>query len=375
MFKLIRDLIYWCCGYFTSGYSSLIQQQEQGTSQIFQPTADYVMNSNPSFQQVKPPRQTFQQQVETVMMNEFERRQRQDVAGKFIFLSKAKRSPMKFLQSPYSDYSPYNRDMTSRSSIVALLCSRLARESCTGCVLSRHSFAMAIFLRVLDKVPIFEKEPSTVFFPFSDYSFHQHPSLAPDVRAIISHKEVVRIEMDCSRGDLYRYTVQYSFIMASRFKVNDSWLSQLTNGGLRVSEPTFALYSSDSRVPQHIIVSDKGKLWRVIGEKRISITKHPVKTWEDCEFRCARFSYDQNIVVVHINRHLVFINLETFETIVQIVGSDVTFHPRLPIFWTPASWNSNTRKEYPSRLWLINLSWTGAKPVAWGQNDLGRRLL
>jgi hypothetical protein len=328
---------------------------------------------NPCQQEVEAT-PSFQQQFEARASLSIIRRQRIKAASAFN-LKVEDQKPPKLSLSLYEDYKPINVMRTNHTSIVALLCKRLSKESCALNMRRGHDLPSKIFARVLAFVPKIEKEPSTVFFSFSDYRFHQHPSLAPDVRAIISHKEVVRIEMDCSRGDLYRCTVQDSFIMASRFEVNDSWLSQLINGGLRVSEPTFALYSSDSRVPQHIIVNDKGKLWRVNGEKRISITKHPVETWKDCEFRCARFSYDQNRVVVHINRHLVFINLETFETTVQIVGSDVTFHPRLPIFWTPASWNSNTRKEYPSRLWLINLSWTGAKPVAWGQNDLGRRLL
>ena len=233
--------------------------------------------------------------------------------------------------------------------------------------------ATAIFLRVLDSVPKIEKEPSTVFFSFLGHRFHHHPSLAPDVRAIISRMEVFSID-HCS-AEVLRSTVKTSFIMASRYEVDDSWLRQITNGGIRVSEPTFALYSSDSRVPQHIIVNCQGKLWRVIGEKRISITKHPVDSWRGCEFRGAGFSYVKDCAVVNINRHLVFINLVTFETNVQIVGSDVTFHPRFPIFWTPASIDYTTRKEYQSRLWLINLEWTKAQPVAWGQNDLSRRPL
>jgi hypothetical protein len=322
------------------------------------------------------PTSTFQQQFETLASLPMIRNLRIMAAIPFC-LELMKCPTMGLSLSPYMNFFPSNEERTSSSSIVALLCMRLAQEPYAKSMRSVPKRASKIFDRVLAKVHMIEKEPLTVFFSFSkDRVVVPHPSLAPDVRAIMSHRGMCRKDTESESVDYHLSEFRYVFKMCARFKVEDSWLCEnIPNAERRGTEATLALYSSDSEVPFDIFVIDKGKLWHVNGDKRKSITQHPVESWKGSRFSYVRFSYVQPCVAVIIDQHLVFINLVTRTTTIQIVGRDVTFHPHFPIFWTPASWNSNTRKEYPSRLWLINPSWTGAKPVAWGQNDLDRRLL
>ena len=81
------------------------------------------------------------------------------------------------------------------------------------------------------------------------------------------------------------------------------------------------------------------------------------------------FSITEPVFAVTIDNEILFINYETHQVIIQTVGKNVIFHPRLPLFWTPASIEHNTQKKILSCLWLINTSFTQAIPIAYGVND------
>lgn len=99
------------------------------------------------------------------------------------------------------------------------------------------------------------------------------------------------------------------------------------------------------------------------------ITKKSRESWENCSFGLMHFSITEPVFAVTINNDILFINYETHQVIIQTVGKKVIFHPRLPLFWTPASIEHNTQKKILSCLWLINTSFTQAIPIAYGVND------
>ena len=99
------------------------------------------------------------------------------------------------------------------------------------------------------------------------------------------------------------------------------------------------------------------------------ITKKSRESWENCCFGLMHFSITEPVFAVTINNDILFINYETHQVIIQTVGKNVIFHPRLPLFWTPASIEHKTQKKNLSCLWLINRSFTEAIPIAYGVND------
>jgi len=104
-------------------------------------------------------------------------------------------------------------------------------------------------------------------------------------------------------------------------------------------------------------------------ERRKYITGKSRESWENCSFGLMHFSITEPVFAVTINNDILFINYETHQVIIQTVGKNVIFHPRLPLFWTPASIEHNTQKIILSCLWLINTSFTQAIPIAYGVND------
>ena len=255
-------------------------------------------------------------------------------------------SQPKISLSPYSDYSPDNKRRTSHSSLTALVCRRLAQAPCGGNVVGLKRSTLTIFARVLALEPKIEKKPSSVFFQYDKILAQPNLSVAPDVRAII-------------RSGLH-------ISLHTRYACDPSWLSKVIPEKKWVDRATLSLYHEDSVVPFAVYQNESGKLWYVADSSLREITQDPVLSWRTSCFGKLQFSYQGPILAVMLDKHMIFLNFENHTATCQIVGSNVTFHSRLPFFWTPAS------KNYPSRLFLINPSWDNARTIAYGQQDRGK---
>jgi hypothetical protein len=290
--------------------------------------------------------QSFKQQVEKVAVTPIVRELRRKSACNFFPFIYVILSQPKISLSPYSDYSPDNMRRTSHSSLTALVCRRLAQAPCGGNVVGLKKGTLTIFARVLALEPNIEKKPSSVFFQYDKILAQPNLSVAPDVRAIIRSG--------------------YHISLHTRYACDPSWLSKVIPEKKWVDRVTLSLYHEDSVVPFAVYQNENGKLWHVADSSLREITQNPVLSWRTSCFGKLQFSYQGPILAVMLDKHMIFLNYENHTTTCQIVGSNVTFHSRLPFFWTPAS------KNYPSRLFLINRSWDKAYTIAYGQQDHGK---
>jgi hypothetical protein len=324
-------------------------QQVKVSSQPFQEeieASDKRYQSLQRFQQNVQAFQRFKQQVETVAVTPIVRKLRCKSACNFFPFGYLILSQPKLSLSPYSDYSPDNKRRTSHSSLTALVCRRLAQEPCGGNVVGLKRGTLTIFAHVLALVPKIEKKPSSVFFQYDKILAHQNLSVAPDVRAIIREG--------------------WHISWHTRYECDPSWLSKVIPEKKWVDCTTLSLYHEDSVVPFAVYQNENGKLWHVADSSLREITQNPVLSWRISCFGKLQFSYQEPILAVMLDKHMIFLNFENHTATCQIVGSNVTFHSRLPFFWTPAS------KNYPSRLFLINRSWNKAYAIAYGQQDRGK---
>ena len=332
------------------------QTSQQAVEELEKEPSQISQQETNGFEKISlKPAPTFQQQIEALVVIPITRELCMLAARKFIPCHRTEYPRQKFSLSlsPYCDYSPPNRDRTVQGSMNALLCARLAQPSNNGSFIVWHRMAFVTLTRVLTRVPKIEKEPSSVFFPYSKNRFLSSTSVAPDVWAII--------------------TSGHYFSLRARYPDNHACLPNILdiNTPPFVARPTLSLYTPNSNAPFAVYQLYNGHLWNATSSILTAITHRSVVSWKTSCFDNTRFSNQKSTIVVRIDHHMVFINFQTSEVTCQLVGNDVVFHPRLPIFWTPASVNFN--KKYPSRLWLINPSWTEAKPVAWGQEDLEKR--
>jgi hypothetical protein len=291
----------------------------------------------------------FQHQVEAIAVDTFAKKRCVAMVRRLLpsYHSRVVKQPMSLIAgSPYSDYSPSIRGRLVRSSMMVVLCVRLGQVPYP----SEPSRMFTILNRVFS-IRNFQKEPQSVFF--RNYNPLQ---ISFGVWAEIHRGEIVCLD---ARDDFHG--------LGNKLNTKRSLLEN----------STLSVCNSHSDAPLAVYQLLAGCVVRMHGEKSTTnLTGRPFEAWNRSSFGNLRFSNMTSnqgpMFAVMIGERMVFINFETHTATVQKVGSRVTFHPRLPIFWTPASIDERTKKEFPSRLWLIDPSWTRANPVAWGQSDIGK---
>jgi hypothetical protein len=237
---------------------------------------------------------------------------------------------------------------------------KIKLKTCKGSILKKTNFMITIpklykFIKIqvnpfeINPVIIFnDKNGKDIVFEVTHRGFtpvskkiiqydYIHPTLF--VRAIISSG---KIHKRCGRNMMY-----------------DSKISLFDKD----SKNFITYYLDDGRVSYEYYCNyERYKKRKYITEKSESC--------ENCSFGMMHFSITEPVFAVTINNgDILFINYETHQVVIQNVGKNVIFHPRLPLFWTPASIEYYPQKKILSRLWLINTSFTQAIPIAYGVND------
>ena len=232
---------------------------------------------------------------------------------------------------------------------------KIKLKTCKGSILKKTNFMITIpklykFINI--KVNPFEINPVIIF----------NDKNGKDIVFEVTHRGFTSVS---------KKIIQYDYIHPTLFVRATIFSGKIHNIGRNmIHDSKISLFDKDSKNFITYYLDDGWLSYAHCGilfQKSKYITSR--ESWENCSFGTMHFSITDPVFVVTINNDILFINYETHQVIIKNVGKNVIFHPRLPLFWTPASIEHNTQKKILSCLWLINTSFTQAIPIAYGVND------